>query len=380
MANNYGLNAMPSVAEGATFTGLLRGLANSRLARVAVISRAGSSAGSHAGAIARLRPALRLGLAFAVATFFGLPALAQDFPTKPLRIIVTVSPGGGPTIASTLLSEQMTPLLGQPIVVDHRPGAGGVSAILDLINAPADGHTLIVLDASHWAVTPSMRTDLPYDPLRDLAAIGSVYKSVQLVVVGSSFPASTLQEFIAYARARPGQLSYGSGGVGSIFQLIMEAFAADAGLKLNHVPYKGGADSFQALLRGDVAAVLNGTPVVLPQLANGKVKVLAVATGTRSKLIPDVPTIAEAAGIPDFNFVGELAMFARAGTPKPVMDKLSVAFRKAAAHPDLVARALKTGIIIEATTPEEMTETVRADLKKYGRAVKLAGLGPVEKR
>lgn len=303
-------------------------------------------------------------------------AQAQDFPTKPLRIIVHTLPGGGPSVSATLLAEQMGPLLGQSVLVEHKAGGGGVPAILDIMNAPADGHTLIVIDSQQWAIAPAMRTDLPYDTLRDLAPIGSVTKSVQVIVASSSFPARDLTEVIALARAKPGSLQYGALGGGSVHQLIMESLKSAARVEIQHIPYKGGSQTIAGVLAGDVPIAVAGLNNVLPHVAAGKMRILATAAGTRSKQNPEIPTVAEAAGLPDFHFVGELGLFTRAGVTKQVIDKLSSAFRKAAANPELVARAFKAGLTIEPSTPEEMTETIRADVKRYAQAVKVAGLSP----
>lgn len=324
----------------------------------------------------KLKMTMRFGLLLLAAAGFAIPGQAQDFPTKPLRILVTGGQGGGPSLAVTLLAEQMGPLLGQSVLVDHKTGGGGVPAILDIMNARADGHTLIVLAADHWAIAPAMRTDLPYDTLRDFAPISLLYKGVQVIAVSSSFPAKDLKELIALARAKPGSLQYGAGQSGFTHQLIMESFKAAAGVDIQHIPYKASAQAVAGLLTGDVPMAIAGLSNTLSLAQAGKVRLLAVTSGTRSKQTPEIPTVAEAAGLPDFAFGSEGGLFARAGTPKPVIDKLLAAFRKAAVHPDVVARALKGGLTIEPSSPEEMADTVRADIKRFVQAVKAAGLGP----
>ena len=315
-----------------------------------------------------------------VAPLVANGAEAQEFPTRPMRMIVTVSPGGGPSLAATLLSEQMGPILGQSMVVDHRAGGGGVPGIMESLNAPADGHTLIVLDSQHWAIGPAMSPDLPYDTLRDLAPIGSVYKSVQVVVANSNFPAKDLRELIAMAKAKPGSIQYGALGGGSVHQLIMESLKAAASIDLQHIPYKGGSQAIAGLLAGDVPIACAGLNNVLPSVQAGRIRILAVSASRRTKQTPDIPTVAEIVGQPDFNFAGELGLFARAGTFRSTLEKIGAAFRKASAQPDLVARAFKGGLSIDPTTPEELTETIRADIRRYGLAVKLAGLSPAGKR
>ncbi len=322
----------------------------------------------------------RLAFLLLAAPCLAAPAQAQSFPTRNVRILVTVSPGGGPSLAATLLADQMGPLLGQSVTVDHKAGGGGVPGILDIMNAPADGHTLIVLDSQHWAIAPAMSKDLPYDTLRDLAPIGSVYKSVQVIVVGSAFPAKDMKEMLAMARAKPGALQYAALGGGSVHQLIMESLKSASGVDIQHIPYKGGSQSIAGVLAGDVPIACAGLNNVLPFVQAGKMRILATAAGTRTRQNPEIPTVAEAAGLQDFHFVGELGLFTRAGVPKPVIEKLAATFRKAAANPDLVARGFKGGLTIEASSPEEMAETVRADIKRYAQAVKVAGLIPAGKR
>jgi len=303
-------------------------------------------------------------------------ALSQEFPSKPLRIIVPLVPGGGPTASATLFGEQMGSLLKQPIVVDHRPGASGVVAINELMRSPADGYSMIFLDAGHWAIAPSMQKDLPYEPLRDLAPIGSVYKAVQVIVVRSDFPAKDLKELIALARAKPGALQYGVNGGGSTQQLIFEYFKAALKLQIQTIPYKGSAQALQSVLGGDVPIACIGWNTAQPHVQAGKLRALAVSMGKRGKQVPEIPTVAELTGLTDFDFAGELGIFVRNGTPKPVVDKLVATFRTAAANPDLIAKSFKGGQTIEPSTPEELTQTVRADLVRYGLAVKAAGLAP----
>ncbi len=318
----------------------------------------------------------RLALLLLAAPCLSAQVQAQSFPTKALRLLVTVSPGGGPSLASTLLAEQMGPLLGQTVSVDHKVGGGGVPAILDIMNAPADGHTLIALDSQHWAIGPAMSKDLPYDTLRDLAPLGSVYKSVQVIVVTHAFPARDLKEMVELARAKPGTLQYAALGGGSVHQLIMESLKSATGVDIQHIPYKGGSQAIAGVLAGDVPIACAGLNNVLPFVQAGKMRILATTAGSRTRQNPEIPTVAEAVGLPDFNFTGEMGLFTRAGVPRPVIEKLAATFRKAAANPELVARAFKGGLTIDATTPEEMAETVRADVKRFTQAVKVAGLSP----
>lgn len=311
-----------------------------------------------------------------VLSLASISTLAQEFPAKPFRIIVPLVPGGGPSASATLFGEQMGALLKQPFVVDHRPGASGVVAINELMRSPADGYSLIVLDAGHWAIAPAMQKNLPYEPQRDLAPIGSMYKAVQVIVVRSDFPAKDLNELIALARAKPGVLEYGVNGGGSTQQLIFEYFKAALKLQIQTIPYKGSAQALQSLLGGDVSIGCIGWNTAQPHVQSGKLRALAVSMGKRGKQVPDIPTVAEITGLSDFDFAGELGMFVRGGTPQPIVDKLVVAFRAAAANPDLIAKSFKGGQTIEPSTPAELSQTINADLIRYRQAVKAAGLAP----
>ena len=301
-------------------------------------------------------------------------AFAQEFPNRPLRIIVLTLPGGGPDLAARLLAQQMTPLLGKQIVVENRPGGGGIPGLQELLGQPSDGHTLAVPDSSHWGMLPVLRAELPYNTVRDFAPIGLIFTGPQFVVVLDSMPVNTLQEFIALARAKPGTLQMGSVGVGGLIYFYVETFKTSLGLDINHINYKGGADSVSALLRGEISSAAISLAAISSHVKSGRMKLLAVGTKARSRFAPDVPTVAEAAGIPDFDFAGQLGMIARAGTPKPIIDKLSDALQKAVLHPDVVARAAVAGLEMTPSTPEQLGDLIRSDLKKFAQAAKASGI------
>ena len=299
-------------------------------------------------------------------------AAAQTFPSKPVRILVPYAPGATSDLVPRLLGERMGSDLGQPVVVENKPGGLGLPAINDVLNNPADGHTLIAADAAHWAVNPAMQP-VNYDFIRDFAPISQTFVNGLLFYVSSTLNVNTLHEFIAYAKAHPGQLNYGTPGVGSVHQLALETFRAGLGLDFKHIPYKGGADAIQSALRGETQFGVNSQTAVMPQVRAGRLKIVAVTVMNRVKSAPELPTVGEVTGLQDFQFPGQQALFARAGTPRANIDRLNAAVRKAA--PELAARVLEQAASeLIPTTPEQVLEVMRGDIRRYNNAVKISGI------
>jgi tripartite-type tricarboxylate transporter receptor subunit TctC len=314
----------------------------------------------------------RLGAAFAAVAFCTI-ASAQNFPTRPIKIIVPYAAGGSSDIVGRIAAQHMGALLGQPIVVENIGGSGGIAAIETLMRSPADGYTLLVADAGHWAINPALQRKLPYDAVKDLAPVGMITTSALYLIVHESVPANTLQELVTLVKANPSKYTYGSSGIGSVHHLSMEAFKAGLGLDILHVPYKGTAQSVPAVVGGQVSMTLSAGTSVAGFIKAGKVKMLAANTEKRSSLNPTIPSIGEA-GIENFNYPGELALVAPAGTPRAVIDKLSGALAKAVQIPEAAARFKAIGVEPGASqTPEKLSETIRADISKYARAVKISG-------
>jgi tripartite-type tricarboxylate transporter receptor subunit TctC len=315
-------------------------------------------------------------LAAAALAGSGVTARAQAFPSKPVKIVVPYAAGGSPDTVARIVSQQLGAVLGQPVVVDNMPGSSGIAAIEYVRNQPADGHTLLMADAGHWAVNPVVKLKLPYNFQKDLAPIAFASTSSLFLAVHESFPGNNLRELVAAVKAKPGFYTYGSSGIGSIHHLTMEAFKAGLGLDILHVPYKGTAQSVPALVGGQVSmtvAVYNS----LAQFAKaGKVKIIAANTREPSSLLPQFPSMGEA-GLRDFHFPGDNALFATAGTPKPVIDKIVASLQKVLATPDTVARLNAAGVEPPKTiTPAALAETIRSDIPRYGQAVKVAGIQP----
>lgn len=314
----------------------------------------------------------RIAMAAMMALFVSALVHAQEFPSKPLRLLVPYSPGGSADVVGRVAAQQMAALLGQPFVVENRTGAGGIPGVQSLVSAPPDGYTLLVADAGHWAANPALYAKLPYNPQRDFVPVGMITTSSLFLVVHESVPAKNLQELVALAKASPGKLNYGSSGSGSVHHLTMEVFKNALGLDIVHVPYKGTGQSVPALLGGQVSMAIAALTSVASHVKQGKVRVVGANTKKRSPLAPDVPPMADA-GVPDLDFPGELGLVAPAGTPSPVIDKLSAALAKAVQHPDAVARFTAIGVEPVGNTPTQLAETIRADIPKYARAVKISG-------
>ena len=314
--------------------------------------------------------AIVLALAFCASPI----ARAQDFPSKTVRLIVLTSPGGGPDLTARLLMQPMESLLGKPVVVENKAGGGGVAGILDLLNSPADGHTILVPDASHWAIYPLLTRDAPYDGRRDFAPIGLIWSAPLYLAAQASAPFKDVRELVALVRAKPGTLNYGAANIGGVVYLLAETFRRSLALEIAPVSYKGGSDTNKALLSGEVLFGWVGYTSALNFVSSGKLKLLAVSSATRFPLTPDIPTAAEAANLPGFDFTAQLGLVARTGTPRPIMDKLSTALLKSLDNPEVKAGHIRLGLELTPTTPDKFEAIIRADIEKYAKAIKLAGL------
>lgn len=296
---------------------------------------------------------------------------AQNFPTKPIRFIVPFAGGGSPDVLARVVGKQVGEALGQPVLVENKPGASGIIAAETVAKAPADGYTVFVSSVPHLAINPHMFPKLPYDPLKDFAPI-SIGVSTQLfLVVNSSLPVRSIEEFITYAKAHPG-LTYGTPGTGSQHHLAMELFKQGAKIDLVHVPYKGVSQATTALLANEVTVILTSYPTIASHVKAGKLRLLAIAEGKRYARMPEVPTIAEA-GLPGYRISTEIGFVAPSGTPKPVIEKLNSEIVKALKTPEIAQRLITLGMEPVGSTPEQYTESIRANYELYGRLVKISG-------
>jgi tripartite-type tricarboxylate transporter receptor subunit TctC len=317
----------------------------------------------------RIGPGRLLALAFA--TMVSICAWGQ-YPARPIKVIVPISPGGAPDISARVVGQRLSELLGQPVVVENRPGSNG-NIGMDLVAKSApDGYTLGLLADSMIAINPHVYKEMQSDPLKDLAPVASVVSNQWVLSVNPSVPAKNFREFIEYARRADPPLTYASGGNGSIHQLAMEMLKQRAGINLVHVPYKSGAPAATATVAGEVAAMFSGTSSA-PQIKAGRLRALAVTGLHRSDIFPELPTIAEF--YPGYEVLIWLGLFSTAGTPKAVLEKLHSEVNKALADPE-VKRKLNAagGLEPYITTEAEFAALIRRDYEKYGKVVRDVGI------
>src|SRR5258708_3686367 len=301
-------------------------------------------------------------------------AWAQDYPSKPVRMVVGFPPGGGTDVVARILQPRLTELLGQTIVIDNRPGATGTVAAGQVAKSTPDGYTIMMGHVSVNAIAPSLFANLPYDVNRDFAPIALAASVPHLVVVHPSLPVTTLKELVAYLKAQPGKLTYPSAGNGSMPHLAGEVFQAMAGVKMVHVPYKGSGQSMQDLLGGQHLVAFDTMPASAPHVRSGKLRAVAVSTAQRVPSFPEVPT-AEEAGVPGYVVTTWYGLFAPAGTPAPIVGRLHAAMVEGMQTPDVPGRLEGIGADGSVSrSPEEFAVLVRADTARYAKIVKEIGI------
>jgi tripartite-type tricarboxylate transporter receptor subunit TctC len=310
-----------------------------------------------------------LALLLALAT----PLHAQEYPAKSVRLIAAAAPGGNPDVLARMLAARLSDTFGRPFVVENVPGAGGVVAAEQVARANPDGHVLMLGDSGALAINPAINPRLTYQPLRDFTLITALAAVPTVLVAPASMPANTLAEFVALAKAKPGALSYGSAGNGSVHHLTMAVFAARAGIDMLHVPYKGGTALVAALLGGEVQAGWSGIPNVAPHIKSGKLKVYAISTSHRSSTLPSVPTAAEQ-GYAGFDIATVIGLQAPAGAPREVVTRLQSAVAKIMREHDTAERMSNLGMELMENGTEHYTRFVKDDMERYAQAVKAAGV------
>lgn len=296
---------------------------------------------------------------------------AAQYPSRPIRLLVPIPPGGGPDIVARLIAPKLGDALGQPVVVENRVGGNGNLAGELVAKSPADGHTLLLGMDSLMVINPHLYASMPFDPLRDLAPVASLVSNGFFLAVNPSVPARTFPEFIEYARRADPPLHYGSGGNGSQHHLTMERLKARAGINMVHVPYKGGAPATTATVAGEVAAMMSGTSTA-GQIKAGRLRALAFTGPQRSRILPDVPTIAEF--YPDFVMVQWYGLFAPAGTPEAALARVRAEVNKALLAPDVKEKLTNAGGVEPwITTPAEFAAELRSQFATYAKLVKDVG-------
>lgn len=302
------------------------------------------------------------------------PVLAQDYPARPIRLVVASSPGGASDILARMLGQKLTEELGQQVVVDNRGGASGVIGTDIVAKSAPDGYTLLIIQPS-LTINPSMIRKLPYDAVRDFAPVSLVVDAAQIMTVNPSVPAKNAKELIALAKVKPGQLMFGSPGIGTSPHLTAEFFKLKAGVDMPQVLFKGSGMAYVSLISGEVSVAFSTVLSALPHIKSGKIRPLAVTTLKRVQVVPDVPTIAESA-LPDFETSQWFGILAPAGTPRRIVDRLYEALARGSGAPDVKNRLAAQGVEVVNKKPEEFAAVIKRELAQWAAVIKAAGIKP----
>ena len=306
-----------------------------------------------------MRHILVAALTFLMATI----ADAQTYPSKPIRWIVPSTPGDGSDITGRLIAEKVSQELGQPVLIDNKPGAGGVLGSEAAARAPGDGYTMIVGNAGSHGINAAIYTKLSYDVLKDFVPVALLCTAPNVMVVGPATKVKTVGEFVSYAKGQAGKINYASGGVGSSSHLSAELLKSMAGVEMTHVPYKGAAPAVAAVMADEVNVMIGNLPPLLPQIKAGRVQALAVTTTRRHPSLPDVPTLSDS--LAGFETVAWFGVLAPAGTPKAVVDRINTLVNQALEQPDVKARLATLGCDPAPSTPEAFAARVTGDVTRW---------------
>lgn len=311
----------------------------------------------------------------ACASLFGIlialpapPALTADvYPQKPIRLVIPFSPGGGTDLLARAVSDKLAEILGTSVIIDNRPGAGGTLGTAVVARAAPDGYTFLFTSAS-YTFTPSLYKELPYDPLKDFKPVTMFASTPNILAVHPLLPVKNVKELIALARKRPGEIHFGSAGIGSNIHLTAELFTYMAKIKLAHVPYKGAGPGQIALMSGEVQVLMPAIQSAIPFVKSGRMRALAVSTKQRSPVLPDVPTIDEA-GVPGYDKAAWFALFARAAVPESIITRVHQASVKVLKNPDIVKQLAAEGAVAVGNTPAEFDAFVRSEIAEWGKLI-----------
>ena len=303
----------------------------------------------------------------------ALSVQAQRFPNRPVKVIIPWPPGQATDLAARIVGEKLAAQLGQPFVMENKPGAGGQIGTDYVAKAAPDGYTLLAASSGPISIMPNLQK-IPYDPLRDFASVSLVATAPFALVVHPSFPAANAKEFLALVRANPGKYTFASSGTGATAHMFAELFNSMAQLKVIHVPYKGSVPALTDVMGGQVAYAIETVAATGPHIKSGKLKTFGVTSAQRNAALPDVPTLAEAADLPAYDCAAWIGYAAPAGTPKEILIKLAAEIRIAAQAPDVKERYVPLGMDTAANTPDEMTAYLRREQDRYASIIKNAGI------
>ncbi len=314
----------------------------------------------------------RIALLFA-SLLLSAAALAQSYPNRPVKVIVPWPPGQATDIAARMLAEKMQDALKQPFVVDNRAGAGGAIGTEVAVKSPADGYTILAASSGPVSIMPSLQK-LPYEPLKDLTLVGLVSRNPYALVVASNFPANNAKEFVALVKASPDKYTFASSGTGATAHLVAELFNSQAGLKARHVPYKGSAPAITDVISGQVDYMVETVAAVSPHVKSGRLKSFGVSTAKRAAALPDAPTLAEAAGLPDYDIGAWIGYAVHSSTPRDIVQRLAGEMQKALAAPDLRERLLNAGLDPADIPFEQLPAFMRREQDRYAAIIKAANI------
>ena len=315
-------------------------------------------------------------LALIAAVTFAAGAAAQNYPTKPIKLVVPFSPGGASDLTARTLAQKMGDSMGQSIVVDNKPGANGVLGIDAVAKSPPDGYTILLTDRGSLTVNPSLYAKLPYDPVKDFSYIGVATDGPYVLVANPKLGVTSVKDLVALAKSKPGTINYSSFGIGSMAHLNLEAFNHRMDTDMLHVPYKGASPAAQAAVAGEVGVTIAAVPAVQGFIKDGRLRALAVGADKRFAVLPDVPTMTEAGAPNDILVPTYFALLAPANTPTPIVTRLNAELRKALADPAVVERLAGAGLVPVGGTPEAMASSIKQDLPRFAELVKRIGIKP----
>ena len=311
-----------------------------------------------------------------VAAAFNASSQTAAYPSRPIKFIVPLPPGGGNDLLARIIAERMGPTLGQPIVVENKPGAGGNIGTEFAARQLADGYTILITSPTH-IINPNFFLKLPYDPIRDFAPVSLIATIPFVLTVNASVPAQNVKELIALARAQPGKLTYATAGIGTPHHLSAEMLRAMTGIDIVHVPYKGAGALVPAVVAGEVTMTIGAINSLLPHIRTGRLRALAVAAPTRTPVLPEVPTVAEGAGLPGYGMVSWFGVLAPAGTASDIVLRLNTEINRIMQNPQVAKERLApVGLEPVGTTPEAFAEVLKTELLKYAKVAKDAGIKP----